>query len=61
MAREFIVDGRTMPDPDPSLSVDEVKRLWTDFFPELSTADVNQRTEGETTIVEFVKRVGVKG
>ena len=61
MQRIFIYDGREFPDPDPSLSVDEVKRMMTDFFPELTNADTKQATRGEDTLYEFVKKVGVKG
>jgi len=61
MARIFVYDGREFPDPDPSLSVDEVKRMMTDFFPELSNAEVKQADRGDDTLYEFVRRVGTKG
>lgn len=61
MARVFVYDGRTHPDPDPSLSVEEVKRLFSDFFPEVATAEVRATQRGEDTVHEFVRRVGTKG
>jgi len=61
MAREFIYEGRSFPDPDPALSVDEVKRMMSDFFPELANAEVREAKRGEDTVHEFVRRVGVKG
>lgn len=61
MARIFVYDGREFPDPDPSLDVEAVKKMMTDFFPELANADTNQATRGEDTLYEFVKKVGVKG
>ena len=61
MARVFIYEGREFPDPDPNMSVDDVKRTMADFFPELANADVKEGTRGDDTIYEFVKRVGVKG
>lgn len=61
MARQFIYDGRTFPDPDPNMSVDEVRRRFTDFFPELANADTKTVKNGGDTIVSFSKRVGTKG
>ena len=59
--RVFVYDGREHPDPDPSLSVEEVKRTFADFFPEVATAEVRTTQRDEDEVVEFVKRVGVKG
>ena len=59
--RIFIYDGREFPDPDPALSVDQVKSTMTDFFPELANAESAERKDGENTIVEFKRRVGTKG
>ncbi len=61
MARVFVYDGREFPDPDPSLSVDEVRTSMSNFFPELSNAETTESKRGEDTIIEFKKRVGVKG
>jgi PRTRC genetic system protein C len=61
MAREFTYDGRSFPDPDPTLSVEEVKRIMTDFFPDLANAEVRESKRGEDTVHEFVRRVGIKG
>jgi PRTRC genetic system protein C len=61
MVRVFVYDGREFPDPDPNLEVEAVKKMMTDFFPELANADTIQATRGEDTLYEFVKKVGVKG
>jgi len=61
MARVFIYDGREFPDPDSNLSVDEVKRMMTDFFPELANAEVKESSRGEDTLYQLVRRVGTKG
>ena len=61
MARVFIYDGREFPDPDPSLSPDEVRRMMADFFPELANAEVREHRKGEDTVYELVRRVGTKG
>jgi len=61
MARIFVYEGREFPDPDPSQDVEAVKKMMTDFFPELANAETKQATRGEDTLYEFVKKVGVKG
>ena len=61
MPRIFVYDGREFPDPDASMTVDQVKAAFTDFMPELSTAVVKQTQMDGNTIVEFQKRVGTKG
>lgn len=61
MARLFVYDGREFPDPDPTLSVEDVKRQLAEFFPELANADVRQETRGEDTVIRFAKRIGTKG
>ena len=61
MARVFIVDEREFPDPDPSQSVEDVRRVFSDFFPEVATAQVQETQRGEDTVIEFQRRVGTKG
>jgi PRTRC genetic system protein C len=61
MARIFVYDGREFPDPDENRSVDEIKRMMTDFFPELANAEVREHIRGSDTLHEFVRKVGTKG
>jgi len=61
MARVFVYDGREFPDPDPSMSIDEVRQSMTSFFPELANAETKQSKRDEDDIIEFQKRVGTKG
>ena len=61
MARVFVYDGREFPDPDPSMSIDEVRQSMTNFFPELANAETKQSKRDEDDIIEFQKRVGTKG
>ncbi len=61
MARKFVYDNREYPDPDPSLTVDQVKASMSSFFPELASATVRERQQGQDTVYEFKKRVGTKG
>ncbi len=59
--RVFVYDNREFDDPDPSLTVEQVKETMTSFFPELATATVQERQRGEDTVYEFQRRVGTKG
>lgn len=59
--RIFSYDERTFEDPDPNMTVDEVRQSLAAFFPELYNATVKQKTEGEDVIHTFTKRVGTKG
>ena len=61
MARIFVYDGREFPDPDPAMSVDDVKNSMTSFFPELANAETKTSKRGEDDIIEFRRRVGTKG
>ena len=59
--RVFVYDGREFPDPDPKMSVDEVRQSMTNFFPELANAETKQSKRGDNDIYEFARRVGTKG
>ena len=59
--RVFVYDGREFPDPDPKMSVDEVRQSMTNFFPELANAETRQSKRGDDDIIEFNRRVGTKG
>jgi PRTRC genetic system protein C len=61
MARRFIYDGRTFPDPDPRLSVEDVQRQLADYFPELVNADTREEARGDDTMYTFARRIGTKG
>ncbi|GAI79743.1 unnamed protein product, partial [marine sediment metagenome] len=50
MARIFIVDGTTYPDPGPDVTPDQFKQMMAGFLPELATAEMTQETQGEDTI-----------
>ena len=61
MARIFVYDDREFPDPDPGMTVDEVKATLADFYGEIANASVKETKRGEDTIYEFQRRVGTKG
>lgn len=61
MARIFVYDGREFPDPDPRLSVADVRTHLADFFPELANAETREEQRGEERIYTFTRRIGTKG
>ncbi len=61
MARKFYYDGKELPDPDPAMSIDEVRQSMSDFFPELSNATHTSKKDGDDEVITFAKRVGTKG
>ena len=61
MARVFVYDDREFPDPDPQMTVDQVKTTLSDFYGEIANASVKETKRGNDTIYEFQRRVGTKG
>src|SRR5438067_8984213 len=61
MARVFAYDAREFPDPDATLSVDDVRKSMAEFFPELANADTREEKRGDDTVYTFTKRIGTKG
>jgi PRTRC genetic system protein C len=61
MARVFVYDAREFPDPDETLSVDDVRKSMSEFFPELANADTREEKRGDDTVYTFTKRIGTKG
>lgn len=60
--RSFVYDGIELPDPDPRLTIDEVRRVFEVGFPELghATLTVKATTVGRTTVYTFERRYGSK-
>ena len=62
--RSFIYDGKTLPDPDPRLTIDEVRRVFEEFFPELGHPSLTvkeSRQDGGKTVYVFERTHGSKG
>lgn len=62
LTREFAYNGVKLPDPNPELSVEEVRDMYVATYPELATAAV----EGPSPVsgkmqYTFTRAVGVKG
>ena len=60
--REFVLDCKTFPDTDPSMSVEQVREMYIPAHPEITTAAV---TGPETVDVKmrytFSSAIGDKG
>lgn len=61
MARVFVYESREFPDPDETLSVEEVRKQMSEFFPELANADTREEKRGDDTLYTFTRRIGTKG
>jgi PRTRC genetic system protein C len=61
LPRIFIADSREFSDPDPSLSVEEVTSLLSDFMPEIHNCEIKQTEKDGKLYIQFIKKVGVKG
>jgi len=62
MARCFHFLGVRLPDPNPAMSVDEVKAFYAAQYPELATAVVNgPEAVGDKLRYTFDRAIGSKG
>lgn len=62
MSRVFQFQGIRLPDPNPEMSVDEVKALYAAQYPELATAIVNgPEATGDKMRYTFERAIGSKG
>jgi PRTRC genetic system protein C len=52
----------TLPDPDPTLSVEEVLQFYSPQYPELTTATLDgPKVEGKESVYSVRTTVGTKG
>ena len=62
MTRVFQFQGMRLPDPNPEMSVEEVKALYAAQYPELATAIVNgPEAAGDKMRYTFERAIGSKG
>lgn len=62
LSRDFSYNGMKLPDPDPRMTPDEVKNLYSHQYPELATAAITgPETSGEHLLYSFVRAIGTKG
>jgi PRTRC genetic system protein C len=62
LEREFILDGRVLPDPGSNLSVEQVREMYIPSHPEITTAQVvGPETVDGTLRYTFTRAIGDKG
>lgn len=62
LSRSFTYNGVKFPDPDPRMTPEEVKILYSHQYPELATATIaGPEASGERLEYSFVRAIGTKG
>ncbi len=60
--REFVYHGTSLADPNPKLSIEEVRSFYANQFPELITATVSgPETVDDRLRYRFERAIGSKG
>ena len=60
--REFVYHGATLADPNPKLSIEDVRSFYSAQFPELTNAAITgPETVGERLRYRFERAIGSKG
>jgi PRTRC genetic system protein C len=62
LVREFNYNGVRLPDPNPKLTVDEVRNLYANAHPDITTAAIEgPEAVGNKLIYRFTRAIGTKG
>jgi PRTRC genetic system protein C len=62
LPRELVFNGSRIPDPDPQMSVDQIRDLLTPSYPEIATATmVGPEDTGTSLRYSFSRAIGSKG
>lgn len=62
MPRSFTYNGLKLPDPDPRMTPEEVKAVYSHQYPELATAAITgPEGTGQHLLYSFVRAIGTKG
>ena len=62
LARKFAFKSLELPDPNPSLTPEQVKQVYSQQYPELTNASIEGPvTEGTTQKFTFTPVLGSKG
>lgn len=60
--REFVYHGTSLADPNPKMSIEDVRSFYANQFPELTTAVISgPETVGEHLRYRFERAIGSKG
>jgi len=62
MRRQFSFNGLTLPDPNPQISVEDVRGIFALQYPEIATAAISgPEAVGDTMKYSFERAIGSKG
>ena len=62
VAREFTFNGVKIPDPDRSLSPEEVRTVLATLYPDIATASITgPEAVGDKLRYNFARAIGAKG
>jgi PRTRC genetic system protein C len=62
LVREFSYNGVRLPDPNPKLTVDEVRSLYAAAHPDITTAAIEgPEVVGNKLIYRVSRAIGMKG
>lgn len=61
ITRVFKYNGKTLPDPNPSLSVEAVRSVYANQYQELASAEIISELKENRQIITFQKVLGHKG
>jgi PRTRC genetic system protein C len=62
LARSFTYNGVKLPDPDPRMTPEEVKAIYSHQYPELATAAISgPEATADHLQYSFVRAIGTKG
>ncbi len=62
LKREFIYMGLKLADPNPKLTVEEVRSFYSGQYPDLATAAVTgPEAVGDKLLFSFQRAIGTKG
>jgi PRTRC genetic system protein C len=62
LSRVFEFNGVRLPDPDPKLSVEDVRALYAHQYPDIATASITgPEAVGDKLVYRFTRAIGTKG
>jgi len=62
LTRFFEVNGQKLPDPNPQLTVEEVRTFYSHEFPDIATASITgPEAVGDKLRYQFTRAIGSKG
>jgi PRTRC genetic system protein C len=62
LSRVFEFNGVRLPDPDPKLTVEEIRNLYSHAYPDIATASITgPEAVGDKLRYQFTRAIGSKG